>query len=213
MTVTLPPGPKGRIKKDIQSFLVEINPLIVDANGNLIALDAKINIDDNALHRQQDIQEFRDISQENISEAHAEKLGLNYIKLDGNIGCIVNGAGLAMATMDLVKHHGGEPANFLDVGGGATQSKVAEAFKLVLSDDNVKSIFVNIFGGIVRCDLIAQGILDAIQEVELSIPVTVLLQGTNAAEGKKLLENQSAKIIPVSTLTEGAMQAVMLANT
>lgn len=193
--------------------LVEINPLIVDANGNLIALDAKINIDDNALHRQQDIQEFRDISQENISEAHAEKLGLNYIKLDGNIGCIVNGAGLAMATMDLVKHHGGEPANFLDVGGGATQSKVAEAFKLVLSDDNVKSIFVNIFGGIVRCDLIAQGILDAIQEVELSIPVTVLLQGTNAAEGKKLLENQSAKIIPVSTLTEGAMQAVMLANT
>lgn len=193
--------------------LVEINPLIVDVNGNLIALDAKINIDDNALYRQKDIQEFRDVSQENISEAHAKKLGLSYIRLDGNIGCIVNGAGLAMATMDLVKHHGGEPANFLDVGGDATQSKVAEAFKLVSSDNNVRSIFVNIFGGMVRCDLIAQGILDAIQEVELKVPVTVLLQGTNAAEGKKLLKNQSAKIIPANSLSEGAMQAVTLGNT
>ena len=141
-----------------------------------------------------EIEKLRDVSQEKKSEAQAEELGLNYVKLDGNIGCIVNGAGLAMATMDLVKHHGGEPANFLDVGGGTTQSKVSQAFKLVLSDPNVKSIFVNIFGGIVRCDLIAQGILDAIKEVDLQTPVTVLLQGTNAEEGKALLENQSAKI-------------------
>ncbi len=192
--------------------LVEINPLIVDGSGNLVALDAKINLDDNALYRHQDIQALRDVSQENISEAKAKELDLNYVKLDGNIGCIVNGAGLAMATMDIVKHHGGEPANFLDVGGGTTQRKVAEAFKLVLSDKNVKSIFVNIFGGIVRCDLIAQGILDAIQDVALQIPVIVLLQGTNATQGKKLLENQSSKIISANTLAEGAEQAVRLTN-
>ncbi len=192
--------------------LVEINPIIVDGSGNLVALDAKINLDDNALYRHQDIQILRDVSQENISEAKAKELGLNYVKLDGNIGCIVNGAGLAMATMDIVKHHGGEPANFLDVGGGTTQRKVAEAFKLVLSDNNVKSIFVNIFGGIVRCDLIAQGILDAIQEIALQIPAIVLLQGTNATQGKKLLENQSSKIISANTLTEGAQQAIKLTN-
>ncbi len=196
---------------DKDCSLVEINPLIVDGNNNLVALDAKINFDDNALYRQKEIESLRDISQEKQSEANAKKLGLNYVKLDGNIGCIVNGAGLAMATMDLVKHHGGEPANFLDVGGGTTQSKVAEAFKLVLSDKNVKSIFVNIFGGIVRCDLIAQGILEAIQEIELHIPVIVLLQGTNADEGKVLLENQSAAIIPVTNLTEGAQQAIQSA--
>lgn len=192
--------------------LVEINPLIVDGSGNIVALDAKINFDDNALYRHRDFQELRDISQENISEANAKELGLNYVKLNGNIGCIVNGAGLAMATMDLVKHHGGEPANFLDVGGDTTQGKVAEAFKLVLGDKNVKSIFVNIFGGIVRCDLIAQGILNAIQEIALQIPVVVLLQGTNAIQGKKLLENQSSKIISANTLTEGAQQAIRLAN-
>ena len=191
--------------------LVEINPLIVDKNNNLVALDAKINFDSNALYRQAEIEKLRDVSQEEKSEADAKELGLNYVKLDGNIGCIVNGAGLAMATMDLVKHHGGEPANFLDVGGGTTQGKVSQAFKLVLSAPNVNSIFVNIFGGIVRCDLIAQGILDAIKEVELQTPVTVLLQGTNAEEGKALLENQSAEIFPVSTLTEGALQAINLA--
>ena len=201
---------------DNDCSLVEINPLIANAQGNLIALDAKINIDDNALYRHQKLQEFYDASQQNQAEATAKQLGLNYIKLDGNIGCIVNGAGLAMATMDLVKHHGGEPANFLDVGGGTTQGKVAEAFKLVSSDGSVQSIFVNIFGGIVRCDLIAQGILDAQKEmseseITLKTPVVVLLQGTNADEGKKLLENQSPNIFPVDNLTEGAQQAIALA--
>lgn len=196
--------------------LVEINPLVVqknnddDNNNKLIALDAKIDLDGNALFRHAALQNLYDKSQQDVTEAQARELGLNYVKLDGNIGCIVNGAGLAMATMDLVKHHGGAPANFLDVGGGTTQEKVAEAFKLVLSDSNVNSIFVNIFGGIVRCDLIAQGILNAIQKVDLQIPVTVLLQGTNATEGNKLLENQSAKIYPVSNLTEGAQQAIKL---
>lgn len=201
---------------DNDCSLVEINPLIINEEGNLIALDAKINIDDNALYRQQKIQEFYDASQQNQAEASAKQLGLNYIKLDGNIGCIVNGAGLAMATMDLVKHHGGEPANFLDVGGGTTQEKVAEAFKLVSSDESVQSIFVNIFGGIVRCDLIAQGILDAQNEMSESqttskTPVVVLLQGTNATEGRKLLENKSSNIIPVDNLTDGAKQAIELA--
>ncbi len=192
--------------------LVEVNPLIVDAHDKLIALDAKINLDGNALYRHDVLRDLYDSSQQNQAEAQAKELGLNYVKLDGNIGCIVNGAGLAMATMDLVKHHGGEPANFLDVGGGTTQGKVTEAFKLVVSDSNVNSIFVNIFGGIVRCDLIAQGILDAIQKVNLKVPVTVLLQGTNAKEGKKLLENQSANIFPVTNLTEGAQQAIKLAR-
>ena len=192
--------------------LVEINPLIVDDKDQLIALDAKINLDSNALYRHEALQALYDSSQHNAAEVRAEELGLNYVKLDGNIGCIVNGAGLAMATMDLVKHYGGAPANFLDVGGGATKDKVTEAFNLVLSDLNVNSIFVNIFGGIVRCDLIAQGVLDAIHKIELKVPVTVLLQGTNAEEGKNLLENQSANIFPVTNLTEGAQRAIQLAG-
>ena len=197
--------------------LVEINPLIVSSEGDLIALDAKINLDDNALFRHKNLQLLYDATQQNQVEAKAKQLGLNYIKLDGNIGCIVNGAGLAMATMDLIKHHGGEPANFLDVGGGTTQSKVSEAFKLVLSDPSVQSIFVNIFGGIVRCDLIAQGILDALKnsdedEISLSVPIVVLLQGTNAKEGKRMLENKSSKIFPVDNLTDGALQSIHLAN-
>jgi succinyl-CoA synthetase beta subunit len=201
--------------------LVEINPLIVNSEGKLVALDAKINIDDNALYRHQKLHELYDASQQNSAESTAKRLGLNYIKLGGNIGCIVNGAGLAMATMDLIKHHGGDPANFLDVGGGTTQEKVAEAFKLVCSDTSVQAIFVNIFGGIVRCDLIAQGILDAQNEmskkeiseneITLHTPVVVLLQGTNAKEGKKLLENKSQNIYPVDDLTEGAQQAIALA--
>ncbi|MGH1538559.1 MAG: ADP-forming succinate--CoA ligase subunit beta [Gammaproteobacteria bacterium] len=196
--------------------LVEINPLIVNTGGDLIALDAKINLDDNALYRHPALQKLYDPNQQNQTEARAKQLGLSYIKLDGNIGCIVNGAGLAMATMDLVKHHGGEPANFLDVGGGTTQEKVADAFKLVSSDSSVKAIFVNIFGGIVRCDLIAQGILDGIDEIDqteiaLNIPVVVLLQGTNASEGKKLLENRSKKIFPVENFTDGAKQVIALA--
>ena len=192
--------------------LVEINPLIVDKNENLLALDAKINFDDNALFRQLDIVELHDITQENSHEQSARKLSLNYVKLDGNIGCIVNGAGLAMATMDLVKHQGGEPANFLDIGGDTTQGKVEEAFKFVLSDKNVKSIFINIFGGIVRCDLTAQGILDALQKVPLLVPVIILLQGTNALEGRRLLDDRHQGITLVTTLVEGAQQAVALAN-
>ena len=197
---------------DNDCSLVEINPLIVNKEGSLIALDAKINIDDNALYRNQSLQAFYDITQQNTTEATAKELGLNYIKLDGSIGCIVNGAGLAMATMDLIKHHGGEPANFLDVGGGTTQGKVAEAFKLVSGDQSVRSIFVNIFGGIVRCDLIAQGIIDALDSMTLNTPAVVLLQGTNAAEGKKLLEGKSSQLIPVDNLTDGAQRAIALAN-
>ena len=201
---------------DNDCSLVEINPLIVNQEGNLIALDAKVNIDDNALYRQESLRALYDVTQQNQTEATAKELGINYIKLEGQIGCIVNGAGLAMATMDLIKHHGGEPANFLDVGGGISQDKVAEAFILVSSDASVRSIFVNIFGGIVRCDLIAQGILDAqnamIEKgVNLSIPIVVLLQGTNAQEGKKLLENTSPNIIPVDNLTDGAQRAIELA--
>ena len=192
--------------------LIEVNPLIADNNNTLIALDAKIIFDDNAIERHQEISKLYDRTQENTSEAKAKELGLSYVKLDGNIGCIVNGAGLAMATMDLVKHHGGAPANFLDVGGGATQEKVTHAFKLVISDTNVKSIFVNIFGGIVQCDLIAQGILTAINEIDLQVTVIVLLQGTNSLEGKKLLENVSSRILPVENLTEGAQQAIQLAS-
>ena len=170
--------------------LVEVNPLIVNKDGNLIALDAKITIDDNAMYRHESLRALYDDTQQDQTEATAKELGINYIKLEGQIGCIVNGAGLAMATMDLIKHHGGEPANFLDVGGGTSQDMVAEAFKLVSSDISVRSIFVNIFGGIVRCDLIAQGILDAQNAMmengaNLNIPIVVLLQGTNAAEGKK----------------------------
>ena len=191
--------------------LVEINPLIVDGNGRLVALDAKINFDDNALYRQADIAKLHDATQGNRDEEEARELGLNYIKLSGSIGCIVNGAGLAMATMDLVKHHGGEPANFLDVGGATTQDKVAEAFKLVVRDGNVKAVLVNIFGGIVRCDLTAQGILDALQAISLQVPVIVLLQGNRAAEGRQLLENRHAHLRLANTLTEAAQLAIRLA--
>ena len=192
--------------------LLEINPLIVDRDENLLALDAKINFDDNALFRQREIVELRDFTQENSHEQSARELNLNYVKLDGNIGCIVNGAGLAMATMDLIKHHGGEPANFLDIGGDTTQGKVEKAFKFILSDRNVKSVFINIFGGIVRCDLTAQGIVDALQKVPLLVPVIILLQGTNAAEGRRLLENHHKDIFLVTSLIEGAQQVVALAN-
>ena len=192
--------------------LVEINPLVVNAENNLVELDAKVNLDDNALFRHKNLQKLYDPAQQNASEVTAKKLGLSYIKLDGNIGCIVNGAGLAMATMDLIKHHGGEPANFLDVGGGTTKEKVVEAFKLVSGDPTVQSIFVNIFGGIVRCDLIAQGILEALDEVSLETAVIVLLQGTNAEQGKRLLENKSSKILPVHQLAEGAQKAIACAE-
>lgn len=188
--------------------LVEINPLVVNADGKLIALDAKINIDDNALYRHPRLAEWRDLEQEDPRESRAAEFGLNYVSLDGNIACMVNGAGLAMATMDLIKLHGGEPANFLDVGGATTADKVAEAFKLIISDHKVKAILVNIFGGIVRCDLIAEGIIQAVREVALSVPVIVRLEGTNAEQGRLHLEESGLAILPASGLTDAAEKAV-----
>ncbi|MHB1141126.1 MAG: ADP-forming succinate--CoA ligase subunit beta [Sulfuricaulis sp.] len=192
--------------------LLEINPLAVVADGELIALDAKIQVDDNALYRQKALEAMRDPSQDDPKEHKAHEFGLNYIALEGNIGCMVNGAGLAMATMDLIKLHGGMPANFLDVGGGTTADKVAEAFKLILSDKNVKAILVNIFGGIVRCDLIAEGIIKAVQEVGIEIPVVVRLEGTNVDKGRALLKSSGLKIISADSLTSAAKQAVAAAK-
>ena len=188
--------------------LVEINPLIVTGSGELLALDAKINIDDNALYRHPKLLEMHDPSQEDAAELEASQHELNYITLDGNIGCMVNGAGLAMATMDLIKLHGGDPANFLDVGGGTTAARVAAAFKLILSDGKERAILVNIFGGIVRCDLIAEGIIAAIKEVGVGIPVIVRLEGTNAAEGMEMLKNSGLSIDVEETLTGAAKKAV-----
>lgn len=188
--------------------LVEINPLVVTKDGGIVALDAKINLDDNATYRHKDLLALRDISQEDAREAAAAEHDLNYISLDGNIGCMVNGAGLAMATMDLVKLHGGEPANFLDVGGNTTADRVAEAFKLILSDDKVQGVLVNIFGGIVRCDLIAQGIIQAVKEVGIEVPVVVRLEGTNAEQGLKILEESDLSIITAHSLGEAADKMV-----
>lgn len=188
--------------------LVEINPLVVTGSGDLIALDAKINLDDNALYRRPKLAEMRDATQEDEREARAREHELNYVRLDGNIGCMVNGAGLAMATMDLIKLHGGEPANFLDVGGGTTAARVTEAFKLILSDDAVKAVFVNIFGGIVRCDLIAEGIINAVKEVHVTVPVVVRLEGTNVEKGRQMLADSGLNITPAESLTDGAKEAV-----
>ncbi len=192
--------------------LIEINPLIVTKEGHLVALDAKINIDDNALFRQESLLKLRDDSQEDDKETAARSHGLNYVSLDGNIACMVNGAGLAMATMDLIKLHGGEPANFLDVGGGATAERVSEAFKIILANSNVEAILVNIFGGIVRCDLIAEGIIAAVKEVGVSIPVTVRLEGTNVEKGRKLLKDSGLKIIAAENLTNATIKIISLAN-
>lgn len=198
------------IEKD--ASLLEINPLVVTADNNLMALDAKINFDDNALYRHPDIVALRDPSQEDERESKAAEFELNYIHLDGDIGCMVNGAGLAMATMDLIKLHGGEPANFLDVGGGATAERVAEAFKIILSDPAVKGILVNIFGGIVRCDLIAEGIIQAVNEVNVNLPVVVRLEGTNANEGRELLASSDMNIIAAETLADAADKIVAAAG-
>ncbi len=192
--------------------LVEINPLAVVADGELVALDAKIQVDDNALFRQKALEELRDATQDDPKEREAHEFGLNYVALDGNIGCMVNGAGLAMATMDLIKLHGGAPANFLDVGGGTTADKVAEAFKLILSDRKVKAILVNIFGGIVRCDLIAEGIIKAVKEVGIEIPVVVRLEGTNVDKGRALLKHSGLKIISADGLTNAAKLVVAAAK-
>ncbi|MBD3754456.1 MAG: ADP-forming succinate--CoA ligase subunit beta [Gammaproteobacteria bacterium] len=198
------------LDKDVSQ--VEINPLIRTADNALIALDAKVNIDSNALYRQPALVEMRDYSQEDEREAKASQHQLNYIALDGDIGCMVNGAGLAMATMDLIKLNGGEPANFLDVGGGATPERVAEAFKLILSSSEVKSILVNIFGGIVRCDLIADGIIQAVHEVGLTIPVVVRLEGTNVDLGKEKLANSGLSIITADGLADAAKRVVEVAK-
>ena len=187
---------------------IEINPLVVTAQGGMMALDAKINIDDNALYSHFDISEMRDPTQEDEKEIVARQFDLNYITLGGNIGCMVNGAGLAMATMDLVQLKGGVPANFLDVGGGTDAAKVAEAFKLILSDKGVKAVLVNIFGGIVRCDVIANGILDAVKEVGVSVPVVVRLEGTNAEDGRSLLQNSGLDVIAAEDLEQAAMKVV-----
>ncbi len=192
--------------------LVEINPLVVTTAGELLALDAKVQVDDNALFRQKALEELADPAQADPKEHKAHQYGLNYIALDGNIGCMVNGAGLAMATMDLIKLHGGAPANFLDVGGGTTADKVAEAFKIILSDASVKAILVNIFGGIVRCDLIAEGIIKAVREVGVSIPVIVRLEGTNVEKGRALLKESGLKIVSADSLTDAAKQAVAAAR-
>jgi succinyl-CoA synthetase beta subunit len=192
--------------------LVEINPLIVTGEGDLLALDAKINIEDNALFRQKDLAAMRDASQEDPMERQAAEHELNYVSLDGNIACMVNGAGLAMATMDLIQLHGGAPANFLDVGGGATKERVTAAFKLILSNPRVTAILINIFGGIVRCDMIAEGIIAAVKEVGVSMPVIVRLEGTNAPLARELLANSGLAITAASDLTDAATKAVQMAG-
>lgn len=199
-----------RLFSELDASLIEINPLIVTVNGEIMALDAKISFDDNALYRQKEIAALRDSSQEDARELEASEHGLNYVPLKGNIACMVNGAGLAMATMDEIKLQGGNPANFLDVGGGTTAAKVSSAFKLIVSDDRVKAILVNIFGGIVRCDLIAEGVIAAIKEIALNIPVVVRLEGNNAAQGKKLLADSGLDIITASDLEDGAKKAVAI---
>ncbi len=197
--------------KDCDCSLVEVNPLIIDGEGNLSALDAKINADDNAMFRHPDLEAMRDDSQEDPAEVEAQKHDLNYVTLDGNIACMVNGAGLAMATMDVIKLNGGEPANFLDVGGTADAERVANAFKLVLSGDHVDTILVNIFGGIVRCDLIAEGIIQAIKEVGVEVPIVVRLEGNNAKKGLQLLADSGQAVITASDLNDAAAKAIAAA--
>ena len=194
------------IKKD--AILIEINPLIITATGELVCLDAKMNFDDNAIFRRPEILALRDLNEEDPAEFEASKFDLAYIKLNGSIGCMVNGAGLAMATMDIIKLYGKEPANFLDVGGGATKEKVAAAFKLILSDKNVKGILINIFGGIMRCDVLAQGVLDAAKEINLTVPLVVRLAGTNFKEGKEILDKSNIKILSASDLNDAAKKIV-----
>jgi succinyl-CoA synthetase beta subunit len=193
---------------DLDCSIVEINPLVVTKEGGVIALDAKINFDDNALYRHPDIEQLRDESEEDPAELEAGKHSLNYVKMDGSIGCMVNGAGLAMATMDIIKLYGGEPANFLDVGGGATKERVTAAFKIILSDSNVEGILVNIFGGIMRCDVIAEGVVAAAKEVSLHVPLVVRLEGTNVDLGKKILANSGLPILSANDLGDAAEKIV-----
>ncbi len=196
------------VEKDCS--IVEINPLVVTGDGNVLALDAKLNFDDNALYRQKDVVAYRDLDEEDAKEIEASKYDLSYIPLDGNIGCMVNGAGLAMATMDIIKHYSGDPANFLDVGGGATEEKVKEAFKIILSDRNVKGIFVNIFGGIMKCDIIATGVVAAAKELGLDVPLVVRLEGTNVELGKQILRESGLNITAAESMADGAQKIVSL---
>ena len=198
------------VDKDLA--LIEVNPLVITDQGKLHCLDAKIGVDGNALYRQKALQEMHDPSQEDSREAHAARWELNYVALGGSIGCMVNGAGLAMGTMDIVALHGGFPANFLDVGGGATKERVAEAFKIILSDSNVKAVLINIFGGIVRCDLIAEGVIGAVEEIGVNVPVVVRLEGNNAELGRKVLAESGLNIIAATSLTDAAQQAVAAAE-
>jgi len=202
----------AKLFTELDLALLEINPLVITDEGNLHCLDAKINIDSNAIYRQPKLRDMHDPSQEDEREANASKWELNYVALDGNIGCMVNGAGLAMGTMDIVNLHGGSPANFLDVGGGATKERVSEAFKIILSDDNVKAVLVNIFGGIVRCDLIAEGIIGAVEEVGVTVPVVVRLEGNNAEKGSAILADSGLNIIAATSLKQAAESVVAAAG-
>ncbi|GGK06174.1 ADP-forming succinate--CoA ligase subunit beta [Pseudomonas matsuisoli] len=202
----------AKLFQDYDLALLEVNPLVIKKDGNLHCLDAKINIDSNAMFRQPKLRAMHDPSQDDAREAHAQKWELNYVALEGNIGCMVNGAGLAMGTMDIVNLHGGKPANFLDVGGGATKERVTEAFKIILSDSNVAAVLVNIFGGIVRCDMIAEGIIGAVKEVGVKVPVVVRLEGNNAELGAKVLAESGLNIIAATSLTDAAQQVVKAAE-
>ncbi|TXS95617.1 ADP-forming succinate--CoA ligase subunit beta [Parahaliea maris] len=202
----------AQLFQDKDLALIEINPLVITEEGNLHCLDAKLGVDGNAIYRQKQLSAMHDPSQEDEREAHAAQWELNYVALDGNIGCMVNGAGLAMGTMDIVALHGGFPANFLDVGGGATKERVSEAFKIILSDDKVKAVLINIFGGIVRCDLIAEGVIGAVEEIGVEVPVVVRLEGNNAELGQKVLAESGLNIIAATSLTDAAQQAVKAAG-
>jgi succinyl-CoA synthetase beta subunit len=192
--------------------LVEINPFLVTKQGNVVALDAKINLEENASFRHKEWEALRDPNEENAVETAAKQAGLSYVALDGNIGCLVNGAGLAMSTMDIIKHFGGQPANFLDVGGGATKEQVTEAFKIIVKDPDVRGIFVNIFGGIMKCDVIASGVIAATKEVGLKVPLVVRLEGTNVELGRKMLQESGLAITPAADMKEGAKKIVELAG-
>jgi succinyl-CoA synthetase beta subunit len=192
--------------------MIEINPLVVTSHGDLLALDAKVNFDDNALYRHQDLRDLRDLGEEDRLEIEASKFSLNYIHLDGNIGCMVNGAGLAMATMDIIKLAGGEPANFLDVGGGANQDQIRNAFKILMSDGNVKAVLINIFGGILRCDVLAQGVISAVKELGVPVPIVIRMEGTNVEEGKRLLRESGMNFATADSMGEAATKVVQLAG-
>ena len=194
------------------SSMIEINPLVVTAAGDLLALDAKMNFDDNALYRHQDLRDLRDLGEEDRLEIEASKFSLNYIHLDGNIGCMVNGAGLAMATMDIIKLAGGEPANFLDVGGGANAEQIRNAFKILMSDKNVKAVLINIFGGILRCDVLAQGVIEAVKELGVPVPIVIRMEGTNVEEGKRLLHESGMNFATADSMDEAATKVVQLAG-